>query len=123
MTTPFLGLRTVIYRVPNLAAAAEWYTNAVGQAPYFNEPYYVGFNVGAYELGLHPEEKAGPQKAENVEVYWGVDDIEAQYARLLDLGAQAHEAPQNVGEDLWVAMVKDPWGNILGLIQNPHFKL
>jgi catechol 2,3-dioxygenase-like lactoylglutathione lyase family enzyme len=49
------GLRTVIYHVSDLAGATTFYTNVVGHAPYFNEPFYVGFNVGGYELGLIPD--------------------------------------------------------------------
>jgi len=122
MQTPFLGLRTVIYRVNDLTKATEWYTQAIGYSPYFNEPFYVGFEVAGYELGLQPEETAGSSKAENVEAYWGVDDISTEYARLLHLGATEHSAPQEVGGDIWVATLKDPWGNLIGLIKNPHFK-
>ncbi len=121
MATPFLGLRTCIYRVTDMVAATEWYSKALGISPYFNEPFYVGFNVGGYELGLHPQMEAAPG-GESVETYWGVADIQATFAHLIACGATAHEAPNNVGEGLWVAMVKDPWGNILGIIQNPHFK-
>lgn len=120
MASPFLGLRTSIYRVPDIPAAKTWYSKAFGIEPYFDEPFYVGFNVGGYELGLHPqlEARAG---GENVETYWGVEDIQLAYAHLLEAGASAHEAPNNVGGELWVAMVKDPWGNIIGIIQNPEF--
>ena len=51
----FLGLRTVIYPTVDFAAATAWYTQAIGQAPYFNEPFYVGFNIGGFELGLVPD--------------------------------------------------------------------
>ena len=47
----FQGLRTVIYRVPDLAKAKAWYTEAFGVAPYFDEPFYVGFQIGGFELG------------------------------------------------------------------------
>lgn len=121
MQTPFLGLRTCIYRVPDMAAASEWYSNALGIKPYFNEPFYVGFNVGGFELGLHPQMGA-VAGGENVETYWGVEDIQAAYSRLLAAGAAEHEKPNNVGGEIWVAMLKDPWGNIIGIIQNPEFK-
>ena len=48
----FLGLRTVGYAAPDLAAAKAWYTTAFGKTPYFDEPFYVGFNIGGYELNL-----------------------------------------------------------------------
>lgn len=134
MNTHFLGLRTCIYFVPDIAAATEWYTKMLGFQPYFNEPYYVGFNVGGYELGLHPlpavaSAEEGPAFAkatagkETAETYWGVDDIQATFAHLLACGATAKAEPNHVGEEIWVATVKDPWGNILGIIKNPHFKV
>ena len=49
------GLRTVVYPVSDLGRAKEWYSAALEQAPYFDEPFYVGFNVGGYELGLVPD--------------------------------------------------------------------
>jgi catechol 2,3-dioxygenase-like lactoylglutathione lyase family enzyme len=51
----FLGLRTVIYHAPDLAKAKAWYSTAFGAAPYFDEPFYVGFEIGGFELGLNPD--------------------------------------------------------------------
>lgn len=121
MKSPFLGLRTTIYKVSELNKAKAWYAQAFGEQPYFDEPFYVGFNIAGYELGLQPEEGPTP-KGENVLSYWGVDDVEAVYGNLLALGATSHEEPQNVGGDIVVATVFDPWGNIIGLIYNPEFK-
>ena len=118
-----LGLRTAVYKVSDLKKAKDWYSEAFQSKPYFDEAFYVGFNIGGYELGLHPEEKPVNEKAESVMTYWGVENIEAEYQRLLSLGASVHQAPQNVGGEIVVAEVKDPWGNILGMIYNPEFKL
>lgn len=118
-----LGLRTVIYMVNDVAKAKEWYSELFQTQPYFDTPYYVGFNVGGYELGLHPEKSPTTAKPETVLAYWGVDDMEATYQRMLELGAVAHENPTNVGGDIVVAAAKDPWGNIIGIIYNPLFKL
>jgi catechol 2,3-dioxygenase-like lactoylglutathione lyase family enzyme len=113
-----LGLRTVIYPCPDLAAARDWYARVLEIQPYFDEPFYVGFAVGGFELGLIPDGTpgtAGPQ------ALWGVDDIAAVHGRLLELGAAPLEAITQVGGDIQVASVRDPFGNRLGLIQNPHF--
>tara|TARA_R110002167_G_scaffold25714_22_gene89045 strand:- start:1130 stop:1495 length:366 start_codon:yes stop_codon:yes gene_type:complete len=118
-----LGLRTTIYKVGDLAKAKDWYAKAFKTTPYFDEPFYVGFNIGGYELGLQPEEQPTLDKAESVISYWGVENIESEFKRLLDLGAHVYENPTNVGGELMVASVKDPWGNLLGLIYNPEFKL
>jgi uncharacterized glyoxalase superfamily protein PhnB len=55
--------------------------------------------------------------------YWGVASAEAAFRRLLDLGATERSAVQEVGEGIRVATVFDPFGNIFGIIENPHFKL
>ncbi|MDN5201945.1 VOC family protein [Fulvivirgaceae bacterium BMA10] len=123
MKTTILGLRTTIYKVDDLNKAKEWYSKAFQTPPYFDEPFYVGFNIGGYELGLLPEEKSSDNKTENILSYWGVEDIENEYKRLLELGATEYEAPQNVGGEIVVAAAKDPWGNVVGLIYNPEFKL
>lgn len=118
-----LGLRTTIYMVPDLEAAKAWYTQAFGLKPYFDEPFNIGFNIGGYELGLLPEEEPIEERSDNVLSYWGVENIEEAYKKLLAIGASIHEAPNNVGGELMVATVKDPWGNVVGLIYNPSFKL
>lgn len=118
-----LGLRTTIYKVDSLDKAKKWYVKAFGVEPYFDEPFYVGFNIGGYELGLLPEEHPTTDKAESVLTYWGVDEINKVYNHLIKLGATENEKPTNVGGDLMVANVKDPWGNLVGLIYNPYFKL
>ena len=118
----FQGLRTVIYRVGDLARAKEWYTQLLGTGPYFDEPFYVGFNVGGYELGLDPDAE-GATAGDSVTTYWGVADARAALARLVELGAKERGPVQEVGEGILVATVEDPFGNVVGIIENPHFKV
>ncbi len=118
-----LGLRTTIYKVSDLDKARKWYSDAFNTKPYFDEPFYIGFNIGGYELGLLPEEAPSETKSDSVLSYWGVEKIDATYQRLLDLGATEHEKPTNVGGEIVVATVKCPWNNIIGIIYNPQFKI
>lgn len=118
----FLGLRTLGVKVPDLAAAKAWYTDVLGVAPYFDEPFYVGFSVAGYELGLQPMDGPGPAPAHNTVTYWGVADVHTVYQQLLSKGATALEEPMDVGGNIVVAAVTDPWGNAFGIIFNPHFK-
>ena len=123
-TSPhFHGLRTAIYRAPDLDKAMAWYSRVLGIAPYFDQPFYVGFSVGGYELGLDPDASAPLAGSGGVIVYWGVSDATAAWERLLSLGATGRTAVQDVGEGIRVATVLDPFGNVLGIIENPHFKL
>ncbi len=118
-----LGLRTVIYKVPDLATAKAWYASLLGIAPYFDEPFYVGFNVGGFELGLDPdlsERGAGPGGAL---AYWGVENLRELLQRLDAQGVTPVSALQEVGAGILVAAVEDPFGNHVGLIENPHFAL
>jgi predicted enzyme related to lactoylglutathione lyase len=117
----FRGLRTAIYHVEDLQKAKEWYSEVLGFGPYFDEPFYVGFNVGGYELGLDPD-VASVTKGDSVVAYWGVDDAVSAYERVLELGARKHSEPREVGGGIVVATVQDPWGNVFGIIENPHFK-
>ena len=112
------GLRTVLYPSPDLAAAKAWWSELLGTGPYFDEPFYVGFDVGGYELGLLPD--ADP--AEGSITYWGVDDVAAAVAAAVAAGASVHVAPSDVGEGIVTASVRTPTGAILGFIYNPHFK-
>lgn len=118
-----LGLRTVIYPVPNLEEAKEWYTKAFEKSPYFDEPFYVGFSIGGYELGLLPETAEASSKKTPPMTYWGVEDIHKEYNRLLSLGASMEEEPNSVGGPILVASVRDPWNNLIGLIFNPVFAI
>jgi len=123
MGTKFLGLRTALYRVADLDAAKAWYTEVIGQPPYFDQPFYVGFDVGGYELGLLPDD-ARPEKGIGGSLaYWGVDDAVAAYDHLLKHGATEYEPVEDVGDGIKVGMVVDPFGNTFGVIENPHFKL
>lgn len=120
----FEGLRTAAYSAHDLAAAKAFYTGVLGKAPYFDEPFYVGWNVGGYEFGLMPSD--APREAPAAEqglAYWGVADIESTVNALVAAGATVRSAIQDVGEGIRTATLVDPFGNLLGVIYNPHFKL
>ena len=48
MSDILLGLRTVIYPAPDLVAAKTWWTEFLGAAPYFDQPFYVGLHILLY---------------------------------------------------------------------------
>ena len=128
MNTPtpnpkFQGLRTVIYHAPDLDKAKAWYSVVLGIEPYFDQPFYVGFNVGGYELALDPDPSSTPGGKLGAVTYWGVVDAQAAFDRLLSLGGVERSAVQDVGDGIRVATVFDPFGNIFGIIQNPHFSI
>lgn len=117
-----LGLRTIIYKVGDIQKAKAWYSNLLKIKPYFDQPFYVGFNVGGYELGLQPEDNPTTDKLDKVVTYWGVADILKVYTEFIALGALENEKPYKADGEFMTATVKDPWGNIIGLINNREFK-
>lgn len=123
MKTSVLGLRTAIYKVNDLSAAKDWYSGVFQTKPYFDEPFHVGYNIAGYELGLQPDETPYSEKTGNVLIYWGVDNIKEEFDRFIEAGATMHEEPTNVGGEIVIGSVKDPWGNVIGLIYNPEFQL
>jgi predicted enzyme related to lactoylglutathione lyase len=114
------GMRTVKYPTPDLAKGKAWYSQVLETEPYFDEPFYVGYNIGGFELGLVPDDTPG---ANGVVAYWGVDDCAAALQRLVLMGAPVREPVQDVGGGIKVAAVADPFGNTFGIIENPHFNL
>lgn len=119
----FLGLRSVIYGVSDLAKAREWYQQLLETEPYFDSETYVGFNVGGFELGLNPDARSATSRADGVVAYWGVNDMAAQVERINALGARQHSEITDVGGGVLMSSFLDRDGNIFGLIQNPHFRV
>ena len=117
MSLKLLGLRTIIYSVPDLARARSWWSNLLGFKPYFDEPFYVGFNVGGYELGL----VADDSPLSGSTTYWAVDDVASAIVQAQSIGAQALEAAHAVGDGIVVGSVTTPDAHVVGFIYNPHF--
>ncbi len=110
------GIKTVLHRVSDLAAAKPVYAALLGIAPQTDEPYYVGFEAEGQHIGLVPG--GGPQAMTSPVAYWHVPDIEAKLAEVTAAGANVKEPVRDVGGGRLVATVTDPDGNVLGLLQD-----
>ncbi len=112
----FKKLRTIVYHVSDLEKAKAWYTNITGVQPYFDEPFYVGFDINGCELGLDPD-MTGITPGNTSFSYWAVDEVAAAIEKCTAAGATVLSPAQNVGGTIIVAVVQDPWGNAVGLIE------
>ena len=110
-----LKLRTVIYHVTDLTVAKEWYAGAIGVQPYFDEPFYVGFDINGFELGLDPSPDIVTDGNHSIS-YWAVEDIKASVEKFIAAGATLVQDITNVVGPTLVAVVADPFGNNIGLI-------
>ena len=113
------GLETVVYFVDDMRAATDWYKKVLAIEPNHDTPYYSGFTVAGDELGLHPLEGKPKASGQGQTAYWSVADIKAAFAHFIEHGAREHTAPQEVGGGILIGAVQDPFGNLVGLIQNP----
>ena len=119
MTVTLHGLRTLIHPVADLDAAKGWWTDLLGFPPYFDEPFFVGFNVAGYELGLLPD----GDPADGALTYWGVDDVRAAMDEAMAAGATEHAPATEVGDGIVTGTVRTPHSGIVGFIFNPNFSL
>jgi predicted enzyme related to lactoylglutathione lyase len=117
------GLATVIYHVADLDRAKAWYSKAFQTTPYFDQPFYVGFTIKGYELGLDSDRTGGSAGPGGSVPYWRVDEIDAAVRHFAGAGAVVVAQAKDVGDGIKVATVSDPFGNLIGLIENPHFAL
>lgn len=108
-------LRTIIYHVNDLGKAKEWYSKLTGLQPYFDEPFYVGFDIDGFELGLDPD-MSGIKDGNHTVCYWSVEDIRAAVEKAVGLNAVVVSPVTNVGGTTEVAVVEDPFGNHIGFI-------
>lgn len=119
------GMATISFWAEDHAAAKAWYSELLGMQPYFDMPGYFEFRLGDYqhELGVIDSRyaPAGYQLTGGTISYWHVDDLEASLKRLLELGATLHQPITDRGHGFVTASVLDPFGNILGIMSNPHY--
>ncbi|MEV4888460.1 VOC family protein [Nonomuraea sp. NPDC055795] len=134
MTQTLRGFATISYWAEDVAAAAKWYSELLGIEPYYarqgpdGKDAYIEFRLGDYqhELGIIDKRWQPPGAAGEpggVVMYWHVDDVRAVFDRLLSMGAKEYMpiTAQGDGEGFVTASVIDPFGNVLGVMTNPHY--
>lgn len=119
------GFATVSYFAADLEAARKWYSELLGIDAYFQMPGYVEFRVGDYqnELGIIDATYAppAPDGPAGEIIQWHVDDLPGSFEKLLSMGATEYQTPTDRSEGFVTASVVDPFGNILGIMYNPHY--
>jgi predicted enzyme related to lactoylglutathione lyase len=107
------GVKTIIYPVKDMARATKQFRTLLGIEPYSDEPYYVGFKVGDQDIGLVPNSPEAGMTA-----FYHVSDIKQSLQSLVDGGSQTLREVNDVGGGRLVASIRDPEGNIIGLVQD-----
>jgi predicted enzyme related to lactoylglutathione lyase len=121
------GIATMSFFAADHEAAKKWYSELLGIAPYFEMPGYAEFRIGDYEHELGLIDSAHAPKAATLGgpggavVFWHVSDVAATRDKLLSMGATEFEPIVDRTQGFITASVIDPFGNILGIMYNPHY--
>ncbi len=126
------GFATLNIWADDVPAAVAWYTELLGTESYFSRSgpdgrtAYAEFRIGDYqaELGIIHSSYRPPRAATEpggAIMHWHVDDLEATVERLLAMGAAEYQPITPHSEDFVTASVIDPFGNLLGVMSNPHY--
>jgi len=132
-TQTLRGLATTCFFADDLTVAKKWYAELLGIDAYFafpptGNPAYIEFRIGDYEheLGFidrkYAPKAAAATGAGGAIAFWHVDDIEAVFKKLIAMGAKEYEPITKRGDIGFItASVIDPFGNVLGIMYNPHY--
>ena len=126
------GFATISYWADDVPAAVSWFAEFLGVEPYFSRPgpdgrqAYAEFRIGDSldELGIIDSQWRPPSASTEpggAVMHWHVDDIEATLERLLSMGAKEYLPITPREEGFVTAAVVDPFGNVLGVMYNPHY--
>jgi predicted enzyme related to lactoylglutathione lyase len=130
----FRGFATLNFHADDLAAARDWYAELFGAEAYYAfppapaAPAYVEFRIGddEDEIGFIDRRYAPPGAggaSGGAVMHWHVDDLRGTVEKLLAMGATEYQpiTEHGDGSGFTTASVVDPFGNVLGVMHNPHY--
>lgn len=121
-TKPIVSeIRQIAITVSSIDAALHFYRDVLGLTFLFSAGAGLAFlDAGGIRLMLTTPRGAGAVGA-NSTLYFKVTDIEATHSALVARGAASERAPQLTARmpdhELWIAFLRDPDGNLVGLLE------
>jgi methylmalonyl-CoA/ethylmalonyl-CoA epimerase len=104
--------------VSDLARSKDFYQNVLGIKFLFDAGPMSFFQCGKIRFAIGTSSK--PSSASGTIVYFRVPDIRETYAQLAARGVEFAEKPALIAKmadhDLWLAILRDPDGNLIGLM-------
>ena len=117
-TVHFEKIMQIALSVTDLPRARDFYQNTLGMRFLFETGPMAFFQCGDIRLMISAAESEKPNKA--TLIYFKVADIQATYEALLAKGVEFSNPPHVIAKmpdhDLWLTYVKDPDGNMLGVM-------
>lgn len=121
MTEGISGIRQIAVTVSDVDKALAFYRDILGLEFLFAPNAELAFvQAGDIRIMLSTPQGAGTVGANSI-LYFMVDEIEATFDAFVSSGAQSERAPalaaQMPDHELWIGFVKDPDGNLVGLLE------
>ena len=103
--------------VPDRLAAAEWYARLLSTAvQYLPEDHHYIVEAGGIRITFHLADEKMPAGKAGQTLYWQVSQFDAALGRALACGAALYRGPLERTDNLSMAQVSDPFGNLIGII-------
>ena len=110
------AIDTAIVFTSRMNELAAFYASGLQLCDPNHSPGHIGYQVGPVYLGFDQVDRESAEESA-VTLWFRVDDIEAAYARFIELGAASVYAPVDKPWGDRLAAVLDPDGNRIGLSQ------
>ena len=108
---------SIVFFVKELRKAAAWYSNILNIEPYRKDNDFIGFHLAGIDLCFHRfDEKAIMQSGSQI-AYWQVEDLSETVKEFVAGGASVYRRSIEIPEGGRVAQIKDPFGNIIGVME------
>jgi len=114
-------LGQVAITVSDVDTALRFYRDILGLSFLFSAgPQLAFLQAGEVRIMLSTPQGAGQVGANSV-LYFRVSDIEKAHSTIIERGADNERAPQLAAKmpdhELWLSFVRDPDGNLVGLME------
>jgi catechol 2,3-dioxygenase-like lactoylglutathione lyase family enzyme len=114
-------IRQIAITVSDVPTALAFYRDVLGLEFLFSPGEQLAFlAAGDTRIMLTTPQGAGTIGANSI-LYFAVDDIELSHAVFLERGAKDERGPALTAKmpdhELWIAFVRDPDGNLVGLME------
>jgi|GEM_PF-1307198 len=111
----FKSPHSLMFFVPDVQAAAEWYSKLVQQELRYLLPDFPVIDIAGIELCFHKADAKVQTGTAGSVCYWNVTNLDEVLERAVAMGAELYRGPLAIEEGLSICQFKDPFGNLMGL--------
>lgn len=119
--TQLSAIGQIAITVRDVGAAKRFYAEVLGLRPLFDAGPNLSFLAAGDVRIMLSTPQGGGEVGKNSILYFKTSTIEKTFAEILQRGAKSESQPHPVAKlpdhELWLAFVRDPDGNVVGLME------